>query len=83
MTGQLRKAVGEGGDFKTGTKGEGYMKMSIAIRNTLLKTKKYQRLPGNQKLGERCEQSLPSEGVNTADALISDFQTRKQFTSVA
>ena len=61
-------------DFKTGTPGEGYMKMSIEIRNTLLKTKKYQRLPGNQKLGESCEQSLPSEGVNTADALISDFQ---------
>ena len=50
------------------------MKMSVEIRNTLLKTKEYQRLPGNQKLEERREQSLPSEGVNAAAALISDFQ---------
>ena len=50
------------------------MKMSVEIRNMLLKTKEYQRLPGNQNLGERNEQSLPSDGVNTANVLISDLQ---------
>ena len=60
------------------TQGEGQGKIKTEIKVMLLHARKHQRLPENPwKLGERPGRdspSQPSEGMNSADTLILDFQ---------